>query len=209
MQTRLVHCLAIYLAVVLHTPITSAQNAPKQKDAKNTTTGKTDPVEDPAFQQFGIYAATAPRHESVTPKSTVLPLELEPGARIALIGNMLLERSQYFGQLETLLHQRFPNHQLVVRNLGWPADAVDLQPRPDNFADVVQHLYHEKTDVVFAAFGFNESFGGVDGLPAFRDGLRSFIANLKSSALNGITLRKSCCFRPLPMKTFTVCLRRI
>ena len=101
-----------------------------------------------------------------------------------MVGNMLLERSQYFGYLETLLHQRLPAHQLVVRHLGWPADTVTLQPRPDNFADVEQHLYHERADVILAAFGFNESFDGADGLPKFSAALRDYVAKLKSTAFN-------------------------
>ena len=104
-----------------------------------------------------------------------------------MIGNMLLERSQHFGYIETLLHQRLPEHQLVIRHLGWPADTVQVQPRPDNFADVDQHLYHERADVILAAFGFNESFDGPDGADEFRKGLREQVAKLKSSAFNDHT----------------------
>ncbi|MFK8114034.1 MAG: PVC-type heme-binding CxxCH protein [Rubripirellula sp.] len=155
------------------------------RDARNATTNKPDPPQDPALQQYGIYAATAPRAQSTAPVATELPLELKPQMRIAMIGNMLLERSQNFGYLETLLHQKYPQHELVIRHLGWPADTVDLQPRPDNFADVEQHLHHEKTDLIIATFGFNESFQGPDGLEHFRSGLQERIVKLKSLAFNG------------------------
>lgn len=179
--------LRLLLALVIATsslPVT-AQAPKKVQDAKNRSTGKPDPPRDPALQQYGIYAATAARAERTEPLATQLPLEIEPGSKIALIGNMLIERAQHFGFLETLLHQRLPKHQLTVRNLGWPADTVDLQPRPDNFADVDQHLYHERADIIVAAFGFNESFAGPEGLDAFRDSLRSYVAELKSTAFNG------------------------
>src|SRR5205823_8203284 len=104
---------------------------------------------------------------------------------IALIGNTLFERAQEFGHFEALLQQRFPQHQLIVRHLAWSADAIDVQPRPANFADTEQHLRHEQADVIFAAFGFNESFAGEVGLEAFRKALSTYVAGLKSKAFNG------------------------
>lgn len=116
-----------------------------------------------------------------------MPLRLNEGDRIALIGNTLFERAQFFGYFETFLHQHFPNHQLVVRNLAWSADTPDMQPRPANFADLEQHLKHESIDVIFAAFGFNESFAGSEGLDSFKSSLTNFVASLKSKAFDGKT----------------------
>ena len=125
--------------------------SPKVNDAKNTSTGRKAPPKNPEFAKYGIYHRTAPRAEKKLPVSTKLPLQLKPGARIAFVGNTLLERSQYFGFFEAMLHQAFPKHKLVVRNLCWSADETDLQPRPANFADQDQHLTHEKIDVIFAS----------------------------------------------------------
>ncbi len=144
------------------------------------------PADEPdEFTRYGIYAETAPRAAETARRTTQLPLDLPPGARIALVGNTLFDRAQWFGQFEALLQQRFPRHQLVVRNLAWSADEVDLQPRPDNFADVEQHLTHERADVVFVAFGFNESFAGEPGLDDFRDKLTGYVRRLTTRAFNG------------------------
>ncbi len=137
------------------------------------------------YDRFGIYANTAPRPDDATPIETSLPLSLKPQASIALIGNTLFERNQNFGHFESMLHQYFPEHQLKVRHLAWSADEISLQPRPDNFADTEQHLLHEKVDVIFAAFGFNESFAGEEGLSKFREQLTGYLKNLKSKAYNG------------------------
>lgn len=142
-------------------------------------------AEPDGFARYGIYAATAPHAAAAEPLGSELPLRLQAGDRIALIGNTLLERSQHFGYFETLLQQRFAAHRLTVRNLAWPADTLDLQPRPENFASTQQHLYHERADVILAAFGFNESFAGIEGLPAFRETLSRYVAELKSKAFNG------------------------
>ena len=60
-------------------------------------------------------------------------------------------------------------------------------PRPKNFGDLHQHLTAQKADVIFAAFGFNESFGGMERLPQFRARLAAFLTELKSNAYNGKT----------------------
>jgi len=72
-----------------------------------------------------------------------------------------------------------------VRNLAWPADEVDLMPRPDNFGDLDQHLHYFKADLIIAAFGYNESFAGEKGLAAFKKRLDEFLTHLKSQAYNG------------------------
>ena len=51
-------------------------------------------------------------------------LELNKGDKIVLIGNTLAERMQYFNGFETLLHSRFPELNLTVRNLGYSADEI-------------------------------------------------------------------------------------
>src|SRR5271155_1080810 len=91
-------------------------------------------------------------------------LELKHGDKIVLIGNALAERMQYFGHWETLLHSRFPQLELVVRNLGWTADELTIRLRSKDFQNHGHRLEDETPDVVIAAFGFNESFGGAAGL---------------------------------------------
>lgn len=112
-------------------------------------------------------------------------LILEKGDRIVLIGNTLAERMQYFGHWETLLHSRFPELELVVRNLGWSADELTLRPRSQDFQDHGHTLQDHKPDVVIAAFGFNESFAGPEGLDSFRRDLEAFVDETTSTAYNG------------------------
>ena len=157
----------------------------QKQDGRNRSTGKSALPKDSALQQYGIYAKTAPVAGPAEAIATSLPLPLNKGDRIALIGNTLFDRAQHFGHFEALLHRHFPNLELVVRNLAWSADTVDLRPRPSNFANLDQHLTHEKVDVIIAAFGFNESFAGEDGLADFEKALASFLTSLKTKAYNG------------------------
>jgi glucose/arabinose dehydrogenase len=112
-------------------------------------------------------------------------LELHKGDRILIIGNTLAERMQHFGHFEVLLHSRFPELELVVHNLGWSADELTLRPRSHGFQDHGHTLRDEKPDVVIAAFGFNESFGGPEGLAKFKKDLDTFIAETTSTKYNG------------------------
>lgn len=166
-------------------PLPGGSRNSNNRDARNKSTGRPDPKQDPEYQQYGIYARTAPRAKEVSSVKTTLPLKIRKGDRIALVGNTLIERSQFFGYFETMLHQRYPQHNLIIRNLAWSADTPDLQPRPENFADQDQHLTHEKADVIFAGYGFNESFEGAEGLQSFRESLTRYVRSLKSKAFNG------------------------
>lgn len=188
-----------FVASAVGQVVSDAEKAKVGKsDAKNVKLEKPEPPEDPEFAKYAIYAATAPRPESTEPVSTSLPLKLEKGDRIALIGNTLFDRSKEFGFFESMLHQQFPDHELVVRNLAWPADEIGLKPRPDNFADTEQHLFHEKIDVIFAAYGFNESFAGEAGISDFRTKLGTFLADLKSKAFNGESGPRIVLVSPVP-----------
>ncbi|MDG2382142.1 MAG: GDSL-type esterase/lipase family protein [Pirellulaceae bacterium] len=173
------------------------KQARSQRDTKHSETTQPNPVRDPQFAQYGIYEQTSPRAKSAPPTNTVLPIVFQTGDRIMLIGNTLFDRAQHFGHLEAAFQQQFPQHQLVVRNLAWSADESNLQPRPANFADLDQHLTHEKADIILVAYGFNESFAGPDGLEAFRHTLASFLTGLRSKAFNGISAAKVILVSPI------------
>ena len=132
------------------------------------------------------------------------PFVLHAGEHICLIGNQLAERLQYEGWLDTLLHARFPRHDLVIRNLGFSGDEVATRLRSKNFGTPDEWLsgvgeeiggYKEnrlkstntKADVIFAFFGYNESYAGDAGLPAFRKQLDEWITHTLAQKYNGKT----------------------
>ena len=182
--------LAIYMGAISLVVLASIRwkietDAAPLPQGGQTETRARESDRDEDYAQYGIYARTAPRPKRVEARVTSLPLELRPGDCIAFVGNTLLERDQHFGYVESMLHQRFPTHELVIRNLCWPADTPSLQPRPTNFADRDQHLTHEKADVIVAAFGFNESFAGEAGLKHFHQTLTDFVMGVTTKAFNG------------------------
>lgn len=110
---------------------------------------------------------------------------LRAGDRIALVGNTLAERQQLFNHFETQLLTRFPELNLIVRNLGWSADTLTLQPRPLNFGDAETHLTRQQADVVVAFFGLNESFEGDAGIETFERDLDAYLAKHQAARYNG------------------------
>lgn len=102
-------------------------------------------------------------------------LKLEKGDHICLVGNALGERMQVHNDWESLLHTRFPKHELVVRNLCFPADEPYLRIRSKNFGSPDSHLKHSQASVVMYFFGYNESFAGPDGVQDFQAKLTQLV----------------------------------
>lgn len=121
---------------------------------------------------------------------------IRKGDRISIIGNTLADRMQHDGWLETLLYARFPEHDLVFRNLGFAADEIKTRPRSEAFGSPDEWLARNKTDVVFAFFGYNESFAGKEGLEKFKSDLESFIKHTQKQKYNGTASPRFVLFSP-------------
>ena len=138
----------------------------------------------PAAVVVALVACVPGRAAAQAPPASAM-LELRQGERIALIGNTLAERQQLFNHFETQLLTRFADLDLIVRNLGWSADTLTLQPRPLNFGDATTHLTRQQADVVLAFFGVNESFEGEAGLPQFERDLDAYLRTHQDARYNG------------------------
>ncbi len=124
-------------------------------------------------------------------------LELTGGSRICIVGNTLAERMQHDGWLETLIQSRFPEQELVFRNLGFSGDELTLRLRSRGFGSPDDHLRINKADVIFAFFGYNESFGGQAGLDKFKNDLSNFIKHTLSQKYNGKNAPRLVLFSPI------------
>ncbi|HEY7157121.1 MAG TPA: PVC-type heme-binding CxxCH protein [Gemmataceae bacterium] len=163
----------------------------------------------------------APVHSAADAKP-VAKLEIKPGDHICIIGNTLADRMQHDGWLETMLHSRFPKHELVVRNLGFSADELTTRLRSANFGTPDQWLSasqpipepnklvtrkgltanrlertNTRADVIFAFFGYNESFAGEAGLDKFKSDLEAFIKRTLSQKYNGKSAPRLVLFSPI------------
>lgn len=138
---------------------------------------------------------------ALTPRAVaaqVDPFEIRAGERVVFIGNTFAERMQIFPHFEALLTASRPDRRLTFRYLAWSGDEVDVRPRPLNFGDIHTHLREQGADVIFAAFGMNESYDGAAGLPAFRDRLRAFVDTLWTMPYNGSSPARVVLLSPIP-----------
>jgi putative heme-binding domain-containing protein len=111
---------------------------------------------------------------STSPPSS-LPLQFTPREHLALMGNSLAERMNLFGHFETLLHSRFPQLELQVRNFSRPCDAVDFTQRPSNYTTIDDPLKVFGPDTFLCFFGFNEAFAGAAGEENFRGAYKKYL----------------------------------
>ncbi len=127
------------------------------------------------------------------------PWEFQKGDHISIIGNTLADRMQHHSWLEAYLYAKFPEHQLVFRNLGFSADEIDLKKRlrSANFGTPNHWLTFCKTDVIFAFFGYNESFAGKEGLPEFKKELENFINETLNQKYNDKSAPRLILFSPI------------
>lgn len=135
---------------------------------------------------------------TVTPtRVDAATLELKPDDHVCLIGNALADRMQHHGWLETLIHAKHPQHNLVFRNLAVAGDEVAFRHRSENFGSPDDWLTKTKADVILAFFGFNESFKGDAGLAKFRQDLDKFLKDTKAKNYSGKGSPRLVLFSPL------------
>lgn len=132
----------------------------------------------------------------MTSCSQPVKFELREGDRIALIGNSLAERMQYHGFLEANLQASYPEEHLVFRNLGFTGDQVKHRPRAhENYGDANTHLTRVKANVIFAFFGYNESFD--NDTAKFGLQLREWIDSTRLQKYDGVNVPRIVLFSPI------------
>ncbi len=140
-------------------------------------------------------------------------LKVEKGDHIVFIGAGMASRMMHFNHFETELHLRFPEADLVIRNMGDEGNTPGFRPHPSrnyeeqfafpgakalvnpafltnskpqgHFETPDQWLTHLKADTVIAFFGFNSSFEGPEGLERYKKELDAFLVHTLAQKYNG------------------------
>jgi glucose/arabinose dehydrogenase/lysophospholipase L1-like esterase len=126
--------------------------------------------------------------------------QLNPGDRVAFVGNALADRMQHHGWLETFIHAKHPEHQIVVRNLAVAGDEVVTRARSKDFGSPDDWLQKVQAGVVFAFFGYNESFAGAEGLPKFKEELATYLRETRAKNYNGLAAPRIVLFSPIAVE---------
>jgi glucose/arabinose dehydrogenase/azurin/lysophospholipase L1-like esterase len=124
-------------------------------------------------------------------------LALKAGDHISIVGNALPDRMQHDGWLETLIQAKYPNLNLVFRNLAVAGDEVNTWHRSQDFGSRDQWLTWMQTDVIFAFYGFNESFKGYEGIEDFKATVDKFLKDTSKQNYSGKGAPRVVLFSPI------------
>jgi mono/diheme cytochrome c family protein/glucose/arabinose dehydrogenase len=152
-------------------------------------------------------------------------IQLEKNTTISIVGNNLGSRMMHYPDFETELYTRFPEKDLIIRNMADPGDTPGFRPRSgtndpwafpgaQDFQDEYatpsgsegflekpdQWLTRLKADVVIGFFGFNESFQGKAGLENFKAELDAWIKHSKRQKYNGDTIPQLALVSPIAIE---------
>ena len=139
-----------------------------------------------------------------------MQIDVNANSKIVFIGNNLCSRMLNYGHLEKELFAMFPDSNLTIRNMCDGGDTPGFRPhsgRNDPWAFPGASAFHPEydidftseghleshdewlsrigADIIFAFFGYNESFKGMEGLENFQDELRAFFDHSLSQKYNG------------------------
>ena len=126
-----------------------------------------------------------------------LPFAFHTGDVVAILGNGLPDRMQHDGWKETLLQSELQGKQIRFRNMSASGDRPDSFPRSQGATSMTEYLQHVKADVVFAFFGYNESFEGVEKAGEHQQKLVEFVRKTRGSQANGKTFPRIVLFSPI------------
>lgn len=136
--------------------------------------------------------------------------QLLDGDRVVFVGDTLIERAQNSDYIETFLTARYPDRNVIYRNLGWSGDTVYGDARAgfgtavEGFEQLRQQIYTLKPTVIFICYGGNSSFDGAAGLERFEKGYQTLLEMLEVTNAEIILLspiRHEDLGRPLPDPT--------
>ena len=124
-----------------------------------------------------------------------LPFAFVPGDTVAILGNGLPDRMQHDGWMETLLQSALTEQNVRFRNMSASGDRPNSFPRSSGHMHMTDYLRHVKPDVVFAFFGYNESFENKPD--EYRKQLVDFVKYVRGTKPNGKTFPRIVLFSPI------------
>jgi putative membrane-bound dehydrogenase-like protein len=124
-----------------------------------------------------------------------LPFAFKKGDVVAILGNGLADRMQHDGWMETLLQSQLVDQQVRFRNMSTNGDRPNKYPRSPGQISMTDYLRKVKPTVVFAFFGYNESF---DGKPdEYKQQLLEFVKKTRGAKPDGVSFPRIVLFSPI------------
>lgn len=142
---------------------------------------------------FGVVAAALVLFAGAAQSPAAL--KLSKGNHVVFLGNALADRMQHDGWVETYIQASNPTLQLVIRNQGFSGDKVDKRPRNRGFPNPDEYLKLSQADVIFAFWGYNESYDDNPG--DFKNKLNKWIDETNGKQYNSGSAPRIVLFSPI------------
>ncbi|ADG66204.1 membrane-bound dehydrogenase domain protein [Planctopirus limnophila DSM 3776] len=124
-----------------------------------------------------------------------VPFALQKDDVVAILGNGLADRMQHDGWLETLLQSQLVGKNVRIRDMSASGDRPYSFPRSSGQISITSYLQHVKPTVVFAFFGYNESF---DTKPEeYKRQLLEFVKKTRGAKPDGKDFPRIVLFSPI------------
>ncbi len=133
----------------------------------------------------------------ISSSAALAKFEFKKGDSVCLIGNSLPDRFNHDGWFEAVLQSELKGKEVRFRNLGFTGDTIKERPRNQGFPSPETYLKICEADVIFAFFGYNESFKGEKGLESFMNDLSGMIDNYTKLKPNGESAPRIVLFSPI------------
>ncbi|GAB3175212.1 hypothetical protein GCM10027291_34860 [Telluribacter humicola] len=111
------------------------------------------------------------------------------------VGNTLFENDLQHGYLELALTTRWPDRQVLFRNIGWSGDNVFGDARgtitnpPTPYEVLMEQITKAQPTLVFVGYGGTEAQeGGEEGLPRFTQGLHKLLDKIDQLGAKAVLL---------------------
>lgn len=125
------------------------------------------------------------------------PITINPGERIVMVGDGLIEREGAYGYIETELLCAFPKTPMKIRNLGWSGDTpagisrAYFDPPEKGFERLIEQIKACEPTMVIVGYGMADA---LEGTPAaeFGKSLERLLDHLPK------TVRKIVLLSPIP-----------
>jgi len=135
-------------------------------------------------------------------RRAAMPVELQQGDTICVIGNSLADRMQHDGWVEAVVQSETKGMELSWRDMGYSGDTLMKRSRSRGWWSAEQYLSHAKADVIFAFFGYNESFS--NDTDQFEADLKEMVGKYKGQKFNGSSAPRIVLFSPIAFENHGV-----
>ena len=122
----------------------------------------------------------------------VLPLHAQPaegfelhdGDRVVFVGDGVVEHAQQYGYIEQALTSRWPEGNILFRNVGWSGDTVFGEARdhytnpPTAFEHLIEQITTPRPTVIVFGYGGTLADESPEAIPVFIDGYHQLLDTL-------------------------------